>query len=433
MGKSARGPAGPAAPTPPRFSRPRPARGWPGSARAGRPVAAASSGQLAGRGGAAAFRRAPSRASLQAGRVRVRRECECVPGVGGRNKEPSKHGESVSSKAHKYSSRVLISPTHTHTRARAHAATLPGLRPPSDRAQTTIAKTTFANCTVGLHRGVGAEGVGITHSHSHTHTYRASARRSPLWDPRPADPAREERHWVPGPVLPIPQTVQDCTKRRGRRRGGSPRESVHTHSPHPWGSRLKGGGFSSSARPATKRTPGSGPPDPRTPGPRGRQPRPPTWWRASSTASASGRLCSSISATWAALCAHFGPGSQELRGSAGIGTDAGRSGLWMVRGGRGWTRAPSPRAEKGGRGSGERRERKAAARPLNSLGSPASCAEFRGCGRGTRRMAPPAPGPGAGSPLQPLHSGCGAAGTIFPPARAWISLGPRQSCASARC
>lgn len=40
--------------------------------------------------------------------------------------------------------------------------------------------------------------------------------------------------------------------------------------------------------------------------------RSPFWWRASSTASASDRLCSSIAATWAALCAHFGRSSQEV-------------------------------------------------------------------------------------------------------------------------
>lgn len=91
-----------------------------------------------GAGAEATRRRAPSRASLQAG-VRVRVSVRVCAGGGGTNKEPSKHGESVSSKAHKYSSRVLISPTHT--RARRNTARAPAASRPSHNRQTT-----FANC-----------------------------------------------------------------------------------------------------------------------------------------------------------------------------------------------------------------------------------------------------------------------------------------------
>lgn len=91
-----------------------------------------------GAGAEATRRRAPSRASLQAG-VRVRVSVRVCAGGGGTNKEPSKHGESVSSKAHKYSSRVLISPTHT--RARRNTARAPAASLPSHNRQTTFANS----------------------------------------------------------------------------------------------------------------------------------------------------------------------------------------------------------------------------------------------------------------------------------------------------
>lgn len=91
-----------------------------------------------GAGAEATRRRAPSRASLQAG-VRVRVSVRVCAGGGGTNKEPSKHGESVSSKAHKYSSRVLISPTHT--RARRNIARAPAASRPSHNRQTTFANS----------------------------------------------------------------------------------------------------------------------------------------------------------------------------------------------------------------------------------------------------------------------------------------------------
>lgn len=50
--------------------------------------------------------------------------CADGGGRGVRNKEASKHCESVSSRAHKYSSLVLISPTHAHTHARSHTHAL---------------------------------------------------------------------------------------------------------------------------------------------------------------------------------------------------------------------------------------------------------------------------------------------------------------------
>lgn len=102
-----------------------------------------------GAGAEATRRRAPSRASLQA-RVRVRVSVRVCAGGGGTNKEPSKHGESVSSKAHKYSSRVLISPTHTHIHA--HAAIPFGHRPPRRRSpESQSSKLLLPNsrCRVG--------------------------------------------------------------------------------------------------------------------------------------------------------------------------------------------------------------------------------------------------------------------------------------------
>lgn len=103
-----------------------------------------------GAGAEATRRRAPSRASLQAG-VRVRVSVRVCAGGGGTNKEPSKHGESVSSKAHKYSSRVLISPTHT--RARRNITRAPAASRRSHNRQTT-----FANSEGRCRAGPGAGG-----------------------------------------------------------------------------------------------------------------------------------------------------------------------------------------------------------------------------------------------------------------------------------
>lgn len=223
----ARGSAGP--PPPPRPSSPGrvPHARRPGSAARGRlPVAAASSGQLAGRGGGRGHPAARPEPCKFAGPGACARECECVPGGGGRNKEPSKHGESVSSKAHKYSSRVLISPTHTHTRARARAATPPGLRPPSRCSPKQLSPKLLSQTVQHCTRGVGAEGVGV-HTHTHTHTQPGKRTQGALSrDPRPADPAREREDTGFGSQAPpIPQTVLDCTKRRGAAQRGSPKGS----------------------------------------------------------------------------------------------------------------------------------------------------------------------------------------------------------------
>ena len=102
-----------------------------------------------------------------------------MPGGGGRNKEPSKHGESVSSKAHKYSSRVLISPTHTHTRARART---PQHRPGSGRRASARPSNYRPNYFCKLYRiapgGWGRREWASTLTLTHTHN-RASARRGP--------------------------------------------------------------------------------------------------------------------------------------------------------------------------------------------------------------------------------------------------------------
>ena len=143
-------------------------------------------------------------------------------GGGGRNKEPSKHGESVSSKAHKYSSRVLISPTHT--RARRNTARAPAATPLL--ARTTIAKTTFANCA-GLHRRMGAGGGRRTHSHTHPGQAHQGA---PSRDPCPADAARERedtRLGSHGPSTPKLCRIVRKAGAEGKPKGGS----VHVHTP----------------------------------------------------------------------------------------------------------------------------------------------------------------------------------------------------------
>lgn len=94
--------------------------------------------------------------------------CMCVDGGGRgvRNKEASKHCESVSSKAHKYSSLVLISPTHTHTRT--HALTLTHTR---------------------------------THTHTHTSTNRNVNSSSPQHTHKKTQPNKLQNYF--GEVLAI--------------------------------------------------------------------------------------------------------------------------------------------------------------------------------------------------------------------------------------
>lgn len=178
---------------------------------------------------------------------------------------------------------------------------------------------------------------------------------------------------------------------------------------------------------------GLGSPDPLTPQltprPRARPPAP-TWWRASSTASASGRLCSSIPATWAALCAHFGPGSREVARLRGGQSRRGRT---RPPGWVGGDTSPLPHGRKG-RGlakgkTGFRAPRRRALGCPNSSGCPASCAGSPGCRRG------PAHGPpSAGSPAQPRarppsrrrrlpRQPPAGRDYISSGARAWISLG----------
>ena len=229
----ARGSAGP--PPPPRPSSPGrvPHARRPGSAARGRlPVAAASSGQLAGRGGGRGHPAARPEPCKFAGPGACARECECVPGGGGRNKEPSKHSESVSSKAHKYSSRVLISPTHTHTRARARRNTARAPAAEPLLAQATIAKTTFANCTA-LHPGGGGGGSGRTHSHSHTHTTGQAHAGGPLPGPSSCRSCpRKRRHWVRVPSAPDPSNCAGLHETEGGGAEGKPKgESVHVHTP----------------------------------------------------------------------------------------------------------------------------------------------------------------------------------------------------------
>lgn len=92
--------------------------------------------------------------------------CVCV-GVCGEdrmggvwNKEASKHSESVSSKAHKYSSLVLISPTHTHTHT---------------DIRTDVYTHTYT----------------FTRAHTHTHVQGSTARVTP--DRSPADSHAESQ------------------------------------------------------------------------------------------------------------------------------------------------------------------------------------------------------------------------------------------------
>lgn len=293
-------------------------------------MAAASSGQLAGRGGGRGHPAARPEPCKFAGRGACARECECVPGVGGRNKEPSKHGESVSSKAHKYSSRVLISPTHTHTRARART---PQHCPGSGRRAAARPNNNRQNyfcklCRIAP-RGWGRRGWAYPLTLTHTHTGQAHA-GGPLPGPSSCRSCpRKRRHWVRVPRAPDPSNCAGLHETEGGRRREEAQKGVRscTHSPHPWGSRLKGGGFSSSARPATKRTPGSGPrtPDPRPPRPAAPD-RLPGGARVPRRAPRAGSAAPSRQ-----LGQHFAltlaPAPGELRGSAGIGTDAGRSGL----------------------------------------------------------------------------------------------------------
>lgn len=147
-----------------------------------------------GAGAEATRRRAPSRASLQAG-VRVRVSVSVCAGGGGRNKEPSKHGESVSSKAHKYSSRVLISPTHT--RARRNTARAPVATPPLAQQQSPkLLLQTVRDCT-----GMGAAGGRRTHSH----TPRGRLMKGPLPAPSILQTLCRERRRAQVPRAPAPR------------------------------------------------------------------------------------------------------------------------------------------------------------------------------------------------------------------------------------
>lgn len=151
---------------------------------------------------------------------------------------------------------------------------------------------------------------------------------------------------------------------------------------------------------------GSPPQSPLRPGP---LTRPPTWWRASSTASVSGRLCSSIPGTWAALCAHFGPDSQEVvRLGGGTKPDRGRPGLLGARG----FEPPPPRPS----GLGLAGVRKAAGRRARAT----QLLRLAGVLRrvpGLRARPGAWPPPGARSPAHPARAPP-PAGTIFPLAHA---------------
>lgn len=244
---------------------------------------------------------------------------------------------------------------------------------------------------------------------------------------------------------PPPQTVQDCT-RRGRRgnpegeRRGAPRGVLLVPIPPipPAGSRK-----SLLQVPPVKQTPRRGTGRqaraPATPTPAS-GPRPPTWWRASSTVSASGRLCSSIPATWAALCAHFGPRCREVARLGWGRSGRGRTGPR----GLGGTQAPSSTAEQE-YGVVCRRGRKAAGRRGAEPAATPTPQDARQVAPGpradgaARRMAPRRREPRA-APRSPARARAAAAarasrppaGTIFPPARApgsrWASaklcLGP---------
>jgi len=95
--------------------------------------------------------------------------CAAGGGRGVRNKEASKHREPVSSKAHKYSGLVLISPAHTHTRTHtlprththAHAPTHSSTDRSGSPAQTDrqkLSQTTSAKCSPLRGEEGGAEG-----------------------------------------------------------------------------------------------------------------------------------------------------------------------------------------------------------------------------------------------------------------------------------
>lgn len=146
-------------------------------------------------------------------------------GGGGRNKEPSKHGESVWSKAHKYSSRVLISPTHTRARrntARAPAAT----QTLAERQSPKLLLQTVRGCT-----RVGAAGRRDTL----TPTPGRAHGGSPPGTLGPADPSEKEKTPGSSPTGPRPcpgHPARDCTRGGWR---GSPAGSRSNRLPRPGG------------------------------------------------------------------------------------------------------------------------------------------------------------------------------------------------------
>lgn len=206
----------------------------------------------------------------------------CARG-GGRNKEPSKHGESVSSKAHKYSSRVLISPTHT--RARRNTARAPAATPlQAEQQSPKLLLQTVQDC-----KEVGAAGGPRAHSH----TPWGKLKKGPPPGTLCADPvSRNRRRRARVPRVPTaPSRKNNCEGLHERRVEGKPRRESCTH-PFlpPLGqaqrrSPLQAPPVKQNLRQgAGRRTRVPGAPTPAW------GPGPPTWWRASSTASASGRL-----------------------------------------------------------------------------------------------------------------------------------------------
>lgn len=330
-----------------------------------------------GAGAEATRRRAPSRASLQAG-VRVRVSVRVCAGGGGTNKEPSKHGESVSSKAHKYSSRVLISPTHTH----AHAAIPLGHRPPL--ARLTITKLLLLTARVGA--GLGPE-QEARNGPVHASCSLGSSRRVPFPGARVVQTGQPQRRRHAGvPRTLNLQTVLDRTGARGRGRpkgyipapGHAPGRGLF---PAPLRPRVRYGAWvppASTARTTTA-------PQPRFPDHLPGGARVPLRAPRTGFAAPSPQLGQHFELTLAGA-------RRKLCGSAG--TRPGELGSGVP----GTERHESPPAAPIGKEADEREERRAGAQLFRL---PLSCAGCPGC---LRRPAhgPPAPGAPRSPPARAL-------------------------------
>ncbi|XP_058393229.1 collagen alpha-1(I) chain-like [Diceros bicornis minor] len=132
-----------------------------------------------------------------------------------------------------------------------------------------------------------------------------------------------------------------------------------------------------------------------------------------------GRLCSSIPGTWAALFAHFGPGSREVARLRGGGSGRARTGSP----GRG-DASPLPHGRKGG-GSGEGEERRPGAAAAQLLRLPGKLRRVPGLparpGAWPPRRREPRAAPRAPARRRPPPPA--GRDYISSGARAWISLG----------